>query len=42
MQAVQPWLSLSLELDTSWQTLPNVSTTFVTTGSVIAALSSYD
>lgn len=42
MQAVQPWLSPSLKLDTSWQTLPNVSTTFVTTGSVIAALSSYD
>ncbi|KAH9300863.1 hypothetical protein KI387_012446, partial [Taxus chinensis] len=42
MQAVQPWLHPSLKTGTSWQTLPSVSATFVTTASIIAALSTYE
>ncbi|KAH6556121.1 hypothetical protein KP509_1Z203500 [Ceratopteris richardii] len=42
MDAVQPWLYPSLRINASWQSLPDVSSTFPTTGSVIAALSSYD
>lgn len=42
MQAVQPWLYPSLKTGTSWQTLPNISATFLTTASVIAALSTYE
>lgn len=40
--AVQPWLYPSVSMEMSWQSLPDVSATFGTTGAVISALSSYD
>ncbi len=38
-QAVKPWLYPGTTIDTEWQTLPDVSSTFSTTGAVIGALS---
>lgn len=40
--AVKSWLYPSLKVTTSWKDYPDVSSTFATTGSVVAALSSYD
>ncbi|MCO5575061.1 hypothetical protein L7F22_028858 [Adiantum nelumboides] len=41
-EAVSKWLYPSVKLDNAWQSLPDVTSTFPTTGSVVAALSSYD
>ncbi|KAL3699782.1 hypothetical protein R1sor_017804 [Riccia sorocarpa] len=41
LQSVRPWLLPSLTRDLSWQTLPNVSETFSTLGSVVGVLSSH-
>jgi len=38
-QAVRPWLYPATCIDTEWQSLPDVSSTFSTTGAVIGALS---
>lgn len=42
MDTVKTWLYPSLKVTTSWKDYPDVSSTFATTGSVVAALSSYD
>ena len=41
-QSVKPWLFTGITIDASWQSLPDVSSTFGTTGAAIGALSSYD
>lgn len=41
-QAVKPWLNAGTCIDTEWQSLPDVSSTFSTTGAVIGALSVQD
>ncbi|KAI5065864.1 hypothetical protein GOP47_0018488 [Adiantum capillus-veneris] len=41
-EAISKWLYPSIKLTNAWQSLPDVSSTFPTTGSVVAALSSYD
>jgi hypothetical protein len=38
-EAVRPWLYPATCIDTAWQSLPDVSSTFSTTGAVIGALS---
>lgn len=40
--SVKSWLYPSLKVTTSWKDYPDVASTFSTTGSVVAALSSYD
>uniref|UniRef100_A0A5B6ZGZ4 Putative tetratricopeptide repeat protein 13 isoform X1 n=1 Tax=Davidia involucrata TaxID=16924 RepID=A0A5B6ZGZ4_DAVIN len=40
VDSVKSWLYPSLKVTTSWKDYPNVSSTFETTGSVVAALSS--
>lgn len=42
MQAVSGWMYPSVKLNNSWQSLADVASTFPTTGSVVAALSTYD
>ncbi|KAJ0096832.1 hypothetical protein Patl1_28575 [Pistacia atlantica] len=42
VDSVKSWLYPSLKVSTSWKDYPDVSSTFATTGSVVAALSSYD
>lgn len=42
MDSVKTWLCPSLKVATSWKDHPDVASTFATTGSVVAALSSYD
>ena len=42
MEAVRPWMYPSVKADSSWQNLPDVTSTFPTTGSVVAALSTYN
>ncbi|OMO56531.1 Tetratricopeptide TPR-1 [Corchorus capsularis] len=42
MDSVKSWLYPSLKITTSWKDYPDVASTFETTGSVIAALSTYD
>lgn len=42
VESVKSWLYSSLKVSTSWKDYPEVSSTFATTGSVVAALSSYD
>ncbi|CAA6657494.1 unnamed protein product [Spirodela intermedia] len=42
LESVKPWLYSSIKVNTSWKDLPDVSSTLPTTGSVVAALSSYD
>lgn len=42
MESIRPWLYSSVKADALWQSLPDVASTFPTTGSVVAALSSYD
>ncbi|KAK9286712.1 hypothetical protein L1049_015115 [Liquidambar formosana] len=42
VDSVKSWLYPSLKVRTSWKDYPDVSSTFATTGSVVAALSSYD
>ncbi|XP_012491923.1 suppressor of RPS4-RLD 1 [Gossypium raimondii] len=40
--SVKSWLYPSLKISSSWKDFPDVTSTFATTGSVVAALSSYD
>ncbi|XP_015901639.2 suppressor of RPS4-RLD 1 [Ziziphus jujuba] len=40
--SVKSWLYPSLKITTSWKDYPDVASTFATTGSVVAALSSYN
>lgn len=42
VESVKKWLYPSLKVTTSWRENPDVASTFSTTGSVIAALSSYN
>lgn len=42
VDSVKTWLCPSLKVTTSWKDYPDVSSTFATTGSVVAALSSYE
>lgn len=42
IQTVAPWMYPSVKLNTTWQSLPDVASTFPTTGSIVAALSTYD
>ncbi|KAK8710336.1 hypothetical protein V6N13_145666 [Hibiscus sabdariffa] len=42
MDAIKSWLYPSIKISTSWKDFPDVASTFATTGSVVAALSSYD
>lgn len=42
LDSVKSWLYPSLKVTTSWKEYPDVASTFPTTGSVVAALSSYD
>ncbi|KAJ0040577.1 hypothetical protein Pint_27946 [Pistacia integerrima] len=42
VDSVKSWLYPSLRVSTSWKDYHDVSSTFATTGSVVAALSSYD
>ncbi|GMI76873.1 SUPPRESSOR OF RPS4-RLD 1, SUPPRESSOR OF RPS4-RLD 3 [Hibiscus trionum] len=40
--SIKSWLYPSIKISTSWKDFPDVASTFATTGSVVAALSSYD
>lgn len=40
--SVKSWLYPSLKVTTSWKDYPDVASTFSTTGSVVAALSTYN
>ncbi|XP_043709211.1 suppressor of RPS4-RLD 1-like [Telopea speciosissima] len=42
VDSIKHWLYPSLKIKTSWKEYPDVQSTFTTTGSAIAALSSYD
>ncbi|XP_010271758.1 PREDICTED: suppressor of RPS4-RLD 1 [Nelumbo nucifera] len=42
VDSIKSWLYPRLKITTSWKDYPDVASTFSTTGSVIAALSSYD
>lgn len=42
VDSVKSWLYPCLKMTTSWKEYPDVASTFKTTGSVVAALSSYD
>ncbi|GLT68821.1 hypothetical protein SLA2020_410190 [Shorea laevis] len=42
IDSVKSWLYPSLKMKTSWKDYPDVASTFATTGSVVAALSTYD
>lgn len=42
IESVKSWLYPSLKVTTSWKDYPDVASTLSTTGSVVAALSSYD
>jgi len=42
VDSVKSWLYPSLKVTTSWKDYHDVASTFATTGSVVAALSSYD
>ncbi|KAF5752853.1 suppressor of RPS4-RLD 1 isoform X1 [Tripterygium wilfordii] len=42
VDSIKSWLYTLLKVSTSWKDYPDVSTTFYTTGSVVAALSTYD
>ncbi|KAJ4848829.1 Suppressor of RPS4-RLD 1 [Turnera subulata] len=42
IDSIKNWLYPSLKVTTSWKEYPDVATTFATTGSVVAALSSYN
>ncbi|XP_022741560.1 suppressor of RPS4-RLD 1-like isoform X1 [Durio zibethinus] len=42
VDSVKSWLYPSIKITTSWKDFPDVASTFATTGSVVAALSSYD
>lgn len=41
LASVKSWLYPSIKITTSWKGYPDVQSTFETTGSVVAALSSY-
>ncbi|KAF2298127.1 hypothetical protein GH714_015310 [Hevea brasiliensis] len=42
VDSIKSWLYPSLKVTTSWKDYPDVASTFATTGSVVAGLSSYD
>lgn len=42
LDSVKPWLYPSVRISTGWKDYPDVASTFTTTGSVVAALSSYE
>eukprot|EP00268_Persea_americana_P065743 TRINITY_DN883_c0_g1_i2.p1 TRINITY_DN883_c0_g1~~TRINITY_DN883_c0_g1_i2.p1 ORF type:complete len:131 (-),score=26.64 TRINITY_DN883_c0_g1_i2:557-949(-) len=42
VDSIKSWLYPSLKIKTSWKDYPDVSSTFTTTGSVVAALSTYN
>lgn len=42
IQAVSSWMYTSVKSNVTWQSLPDVASTFATTGAVVAALSTYD
>ena len=42
MDSVKTWLYPSLEVSTSWKDYQDISSTFPNTGSVVAALSSFN
>lgn len=42
VESVKGWLYPSLRVTSSWKDHPDVTSTFGTTGAVVAALSSYD
>lgn len=42
LDSVKSWLYPSLKVSTSWKEYPDVTSTFATTGSIVAALTSYD
>ncbi|GAV58758.1 TPR_1 domain-containing protein/TPR_11 domain-containing protein [Cephalotus follicularis] len=42
IDSIKSWLYPSLKVTTSWKDYPSVESTFATTGSVVAVLSSYD
>ncbi|XP_022751228.1 suppressor of RPS4-RLD 1-like isoform X2 [Durio zibethinus] len=42
IDSIKSWLYPSIKITTSWKDFPDVASTFATTGSVVAALSSYD
>lgn len=42
MESVKKWLYPNLKVTTSWKDYPDVASTLSTTGSVIAALSTYN
>ncbi|PON66705.1 N-terminal acetyltransferase A, auxiliary subunit [Parasponia andersonii] len=42
IHSIKGWFYPSLEVTTSWKEYPDVASTFTTTGSVVAALSSYN
>ncbi|KAJ8765768.1 hypothetical protein K2173_014890 [Erythroxylum novogranatense] len=42
IDSVKSWLYPSLNITTSWKDFPDVTSTFATTGSIVAALSTYD
>uniref|UniRef100_A0A1D1YH34 Tetratricopeptide repeat protein 13 n=2 Tax=Anthurium amnicola TaxID=1678845 RepID=A0A1D1YH34_9ARAE len=41
MEFVKPWLYPSVRINTRWKDYPDVTSTFATTGAIVAALSSY-
>ncbi|RZR80271.1 hypothetical protein BHM03_00006266, partial [Ensete ventricosum] len=40
--SIKPWLYPSVRINTAWKDYPDITLAFATTGSIIAALSSYD
>lgn len=40
--SIKSWLYPSLKVTTSWKDYPDLASTFLTTGSVVAALSTYN
>ena len=41
LKSVKPWLDPSMKVNAAWKEFPDVGSTFLTTGSVVAALSSF-
>ncbi|CAD5169559.1 unnamed protein product [Musa acuminata subsp. malaccensis] len=42
LSSIKPWLYPSVRINTAWKDYPDITLAFATTGSIIAALSSYD
>lgn len=42
VDSIKSWLYPSLKIKSSWKDYPDISSTFNTTGSVVAALSTYN